>query len=113
MMTPAAPAASAFATLSAKKQVPRWMSAMFPATKPAKSAASQPLVEVFSTGAGGRIRSTPWTAAVTSPLPEYVIVANPSKARCTYSRGVGAICSSSGTASSWKNGNVNGWIVTS
>ena len=40
-----------------------------PATKPAKSSTSQPLVDVFGAAPGGSTRSTPWTGAVTSPLP--------------------------------------------
>ena len=65
-MTPLAPAVPALRTLVAKGQVPRWMSAMLPAWKPVKSDCSQPLVEEEA-GVGGRVRSTPWTGAVTSP----------------------------------------------
>ena len=89
---------------------------MLPGVKPAKSSASHPLVELLGSGPGGRTRSTPWTAAVTSPLPEYSIVAKPFPARVSsysYATNVGVICSSSGCSSSWKNGNTNGWIVTS
>ena len=46
MITAEAPAACAFSAFTAKAQVPRWISAMLPAGKPAKSAASQPLVLV-------------------------------------------------------------------
>ena len=42
-----APAAAAFSALISKVQVPRWISAMLPAGKPAKSPASQPLVDVL------------------------------------------------------------------
>ncbi len=66
MMIPEAPANPALRTLVANGQVPRWISAIRPATKPAKSVVSHPLVEV-GTGVGGRVRSTPWTWAVTSP----------------------------------------------
>ena len=66
-ITAAAPAAAALSTFSRKVHVPRWMSAMFPAVKPAKSAASQPLVEARSPA---RLMSTAWTGAVTSPVPE-------------------------------------------
>src|SRR5216110_372220 len=45
MITPDAPAFWAFATFWLNVQVPRWMSAMRPATKPVKSEGSQPLVE--------------------------------------------------------------------
>jgi hypothetical protein len=51
--------------------VPRWISAIRPGTNPAKSAASQPLVLVRL---GVAVVSTAWTAAVTSPAPEQVIV---------------------------------------
>ena len=66
MMTPAAPAASALTALSPKGQVPRWSSAMVPAVKSAKSAASHPLVLAFPSPSW---RSTGVTAAVTSPAP--------------------------------------------
>ena len=46
------------------------MSAMLPVGKPAKSEASQPLVEL-GVEVGGRTRSTGVTGAVTSPSPEY------------------------------------------
>ena len=69
MMTAIAPAAVALATLSANRQVPRWMSAMLPAVKPPKSAASQPLVEDGS-GVAGMVRSTGCTTLVTSPAAE-------------------------------------------
>ena len=49
------------------EQVPRCIRAMRPATKPAKSAASHPLVDV---PVGVAVVSTAWTAAVTPPLPE-------------------------------------------
>ena len=45
MITAEAPAASAFSALTANGQVPRWIRAMFPTGNPAKSAASQPLVD--------------------------------------------------------------------
>ncbi len=64
MITADAPAACAFSAFTAKVQVPRWTSAMLPAGKPAKSAASQPLV--LARG-GTRLMSTAVTAAVTSP----------------------------------------------
>ena len=67
MITPAAPAAAALSAFTAKSHEPRWMSAMLPAGKPAKSAASQPLVEARSPA---RLTSTAVTAAVTSPSPE-------------------------------------------
>ena len=69
--TAEAPAAWAFWALTWKVQVPRWISATLPAGKPAKSAASQPLVEVLSGLVPiGTTTSTGVTAAVTSPLPE-------------------------------------------
>jgi hypothetical protein len=68
MIAALAPAAAAFATFSSKVQVPRTMSAIAPAGKPAKSAASQPLVEVPAVI--GMPASTGSTEAVTSPFPE-------------------------------------------
>ena len=70
MITALAPAAMALLALTTKSQVPRWISAMLPAGKPAKSVASHPLDELGS-GVGGRVRSTGVTGLVTSPLPEY------------------------------------------
>ena len=67
---PTAPAAAAFSAFSSKVQTPRWSSAMFPAGKPAKSAVSQPLVEVLPSP---NWRSTPVTAAVTSPGSDWSI----------------------------------------
>src|SRR5512145_2871671 len=65
MTAPAAPALYAFVALSANVHAPRLIRAMFPAGKPAKSAASQPGVA----SPGGAARCV--TGAVTSPLPEY------------------------------------------
>ncbi len=45
MITALAPAACALSAFSANVHVPRWISAMLRAGKPAKSAASHPLVE--------------------------------------------------------------------
>ena len=70
MITPTAPAALALSALTSKLQKPRWISAMLPAVKPAKSLASQPESVVPSAPAGGNSTSTAWTRAVTSPLPE-------------------------------------------
>ncbi len=67
---PMAPAAAAFSALISNVQVPRCSSAMFPAGKPAKSAASHPLVEVLPSPSW---RSTAVTAAVTSPGSVWVI----------------------------------------
>ena len=64
-----APASWAMAAFWTYGHVPRWSRAMLPGTKPAKSSTSQPLVDVFGAGPGGSTRSTPWTGAVTSPLP--------------------------------------------
>ena len=66
MMTPAAPAACALTALTSNVQVPRWMRAMFPAGKPAKSAASHPLVLVLPIPS---LRSTGVTVAVRLPGP--------------------------------------------
>ena len=65
--TPTAPAAAAFSALISKVHVPRWMRAMFPAGKPVKSAASQPLVDVLPSPSW---MSTGVTVAVTSPGSE-------------------------------------------
>ena len=67
---PTAPAAAAFSAFISKVHVPRWSSAMFPAGKPAKSAASQPLVDVLPSPS---CRSTAVTSAVTSPGSVWVI----------------------------------------
>jgi hypothetical protein len=69
MITARAPAASALSAFCANGHVPRWISAIAPAGKPAKSAASQPLV--FARG-GTRLMSTATTGAVTSPKPLFV-----------------------------------------
>jgi len=74
MITPAAPAFSAFSALTTKSQVPRWTKAILPLTNPAKSVASQPLLEVLAAAPGGMTTSTAWIAAVTLPLPEYSAV---------------------------------------
>ena len=78
--------------------VPRWISAMLPGTKPAKSSSSHPLVDVFGTGAGGRTRSTPWTGAVTSPLPvnDTKSPSNAGRDPATKIWGSGAVSSSTG-----------------
>ena len=52
MITPEAPAALAFRTFTPKKQLPRWISAMRPGVKPAKSPLVQPLDEEGD-GVGG------------------------------------------------------------
>src|SRR5437763_4780272 len=46
MTIPDAPAASAFCTFTPKLQVPRWIRARLPGTKPLKSALVQPLAEL-------------------------------------------------------------------
>ncbi len=60
---------------------------MLPAGKPAKSAASQPLVEVLPIPS---CRSTAVTAAVTSPGSDCVI--SPKSTPSTYVTAFGAIC---------------------
>jgi hypothetical protein len=104
MMTASAPAAWAFRALSAKVQVPRWISAMSLGplkSSPAKSAASQPLVEARSPV---RLMSTGITLPVTSPEPLLV------KAPVSYTALTGVSCWSS--AGNW-NWNSNGSSVTS
>ncbi len=66
-MTPTAPAAAALSAFTEKSHEPRWISAMLPAGNPAKSAASQPLVDAWSPT---MFTSTAVTDAVTSPSPE-------------------------------------------
>jgi hypothetical protein len=74
--TPTAPAAWAFSALSWNEHVPRWISATRPGTKPTKSPTSQPAFDELGVGPGGNWLSfTSCTLAVTSLLPEYVIVA--------------------------------------
>ena len=63
-----APALIAFWIFRTKSQVPRWMRAIEPTGKPAKSAASQPLVEPAAPPGLGTFRSTAVTGAVTSLL---------------------------------------------
>jgi hypothetical protein len=72
MITPIAPLAAAFSAFCRNVQVPRWTSAMLPATEAGKSASSQPLVEPPTGGSTKSFVGT--TAAVTSPEPEYSIV---------------------------------------
>jgi hypothetical protein len=71
-ITALAPAACALSTLTLKPHVPRWTSAIPPAGKPAKSAASQPLVEEFAGPDGLITRSTGTSTpvAVPSGVPE-------------------------------------------
>ena len=52
MTAPAAPAACALSALTAKPHIPRCIERDAPAGKPAKSAASQPLVLLFGRQAG-------------------------------------------------------------
>src|SRR3712207_3876075 len=73
--TAEAPAAWALATFWPKGHVPRWTSAMLPAVKPSKSAASQPLVLLLTTAGGGATTSTAWAGAVTAAGAGEVITA--------------------------------------
>ena len=71
MMTASAPACSAYHAFVPKKQVPRWISAMSASplqSMPAKSAASQPLVDARSPV---RLMSTgmTWPSTAPEPLP--------------------------------------------
>src|SRR6266446_7780371 len=54
MITPLAPAASAFWILTPKLHEPRWINAIWPAENPLKSALVQPLDELGA-GVGGRM----------------------------------------------------------
>ena len=75
---------------------------MLPGVKPAKSVASQPLVEP---PVDGKLRSTAWTAAVTSPLPEWSIVRKSTP--FMYVTLPGVVWSRVDGVSSLKNGNSN------
>ncbi len=75
MIAAPAPASPAFATFCANEQLPRCISAIAPAGKPAKSSASQPLEEVSE---GLTSVSTTTTSSVTSPEPAYSITAKSS-----------------------------------
>ena len=71
MITADAPASWALSALSWNVHVPRWISAMLPGVKPAKSAASQPAFDELGVGAGRELVVVHLlTLAVTSPLPE-------------------------------------------
>src|SRR5215211_461454 len=68
MTTPVAPAALALSTFTPKLQPPRWISAIRPDTKPLKSAAVQPLVEL-EVGVGGMtMPPAGWTSPLAVPL---------------------------------------------
>src|SRR3954447_2605306 len=58
MITPEAPAASAFCTFTPKLQVPRWINAIRPDTKPLKSADVHPLDELGDAVGGMMIPPT-------------------------------------------------------
>ena len=58
--------------LVSSPHVPRWSRAIAPAGMPAKSAASQPEVDVFGAG-DGITRSAAHTGPVTSPEAELII----------------------------------------
>ena len=80
MITATAPAASAFAAFSANVHVPRWTRATLPAVKLAKSPAAHPLLDELAVGARRDLEYRPasWIAAVTSPEPEYSMIAKSS-----------------------------------
>ena len=67
MTTPDAPAACAFSTFTPKLQPPRWIRAIRPDTKPAKSPAVHPLVEVDVGVGGSTMPRAGWIAAVAAP----------------------------------------------
>ena len=90
--TPPAPAFWALTTFTPKLHVPRWISAILPAGKPAKSADVQPLAEL-GVGLGGRMMPpTGTTSASAVPLlmPAFQVV--PSVKSCA----VGAVSLSVG-----------------
>src|SRR5438034_7468945 len=66
MITPDAPAAWAFAIFWLNVHVPRWMSAIRPATNPLKSEGAQPLVD--PPGDGMRIPPAGCRSAVAVPM---------------------------------------------
>lgn len=67
MIAALAPAACAFSAFTRNVHPPRCINAILPATKPAKSDVSQPLVVAV---AGVAVVSTGWTLAVGFPDPE-------------------------------------------
>ncbi len=86
---------------------------MVPTGKPAKSPASQPLVEVPGGFAPiGTTTSTGVTGTVTSPEPEYSLTTKSASKPSTYRRGEGLTRSSS-VLEVWKASNEKGWMVTS
>jgi len=71
MIAPEAPASWAFTTFSANVQVPRCIRAIASAVKPAKSASSQPDVDVRCSGTGFRFTSIgTMVCSPVSPLAE-------------------------------------------
>src|SRR5512135_1090223 len=110
MMTPTAPAACALATLVVAVHVPRWIRAMLPAVKPAKSAELQPLLEVGVPDGGMMMPPAGCTVAVTSPLPLYV--AGFQSVFNTYEPAVGETSPNDGIAVKLKYGNVYCWMET-
>ena len=109
MITAAAPAAFAFLALSPNGHVPRWISAIDPGVKPAKSDASQPLV-LDGSGVGGTVTSIGTILAWAVPLPEYCMTL---KSSSPYVFGDGDTRASDAGAVSSKYGKVKVCLVTS
>ena len=108
-MMPDAPAACALSALVPKVHVPRWTSATRPATKPAKSAAVQPLAELGVGVAGMTMPPAGCTCApVTVPAACPAVKSVSSTKDC----GVGETSLKVGVAVKAKYGNVYFWTVT-
>jgi hypothetical protein len=109
---PLAPAAWALVALVPNVHVPRCTSAMLPTGKPAKSAAAHPdiVVPAGVSPIGTFSGPTAVTFAVTSPEPEYCIVAK--SVPLTNVCPVGALWLNVDGANSWKYGNTNGCFCT-
>jgi hypothetical protein len=67
MITPVAPAPCAFCTFTPKLQPPRWISAIRPGTKPAKSVVLHPAVELDRFVGGRMMPADGWIAALAIP----------------------------------------------
>src|SRR4051812_39943147 len=94
MMTPDAPAASAFWAFTPKLHPPRWISATRPAVKPLKSLALQPLVEL-EVGVGGS--TMPPTGCTMPPVTDPVLCPGPQSVLRTKPWDVGEVWLKAGT----------------
>src|SRR4051794_26294909 len=110
--TALAPAAFAFCAFSPNVHVPRCTSAMLPTGKPAKSDAAQPEIVVPAgvSPIGTLSGPTGVTGAVTSPVPESVIVEK--SVPLTKSAGSGEVRENVDGEFSLKYANSNGCFLT-